>query len=212
MKLNRIVVIDDHSLLRETWSYLIDSFEGFAVVARFASADEAIKQLAQLQPDIILLDINLPGMSGIDAVVPLKQKVPNVKIIGLTMHNHPVFAKQMMKNGAIGYLTKSASIDELKKALVEVSNNRQYICSEIKDVIVRQAVEDGQEDVIKLLTSRELEIIRHLKQGCTSRQIAEYLSITPKTVEVHRYNILRKLKLRNTAALIDYINKRPDIF
>ena len=123
------------------------------------------------------------------------------------MHSMPAYAKRMMQLGAMGYVTKNSSKDEMIRAILEVSNGKKYICEEVKNILAHKELEDelSQADM-NALSRRELDIIQLIKQGMSSKEIAQHLDISLKTVEVHRYNILKKLKLKNTAALVNFIN------
>jgi two-component system invasion response regulator UvrY len=122
------------------------------------------------------------------------------------MHSRPTYARRMIKDGAMGYVCKNSSSKEMFHALHEISNGKKYICQEIKDILAKQIISNEEENNLNTLSVRELEVIRYIRKGFSSKEIAEKLFISVKTVEVHRYNILRKLKLRNTAALVNFIN------
>ena len=123
------------------------------------------------------------------------------------MHSMPAYAKRMMQLGAMGYVTKNSSKDEMIKAILEVSNGRKYICDEVKNILAQKELEEEESPSdMNNLSRREIDIIKLIKEGMSSKEIALQLEISLKTVEVHRYNILKKLKLRNTAALVNFIN------
>jgi two-component system invasion response regulator UvrY len=203
---NTILIVDDHQLLRETWSSILNNHLGYKVTGECDSAEKAIQLAASLQPDIIILDINLPGMSGIDAVPQILKASPASKILGLSMHSQPAYARRMIKDGAMGYVCKNSSSTEMFHALQVISDGKKYICQEIKESLAKQIISNEKEHHLEVLSARELEVIRYIKKGFSSKEIATKLFISVKTVEVHRYNILRKLKLKNTAALVNFIN------
>jgi DNA-binding NarL/FixJ family response regulator len=123
------------------------------------------------------------------------------------MHAMPAYARRMFQMGARGYVTKNSSKDELFKAIDEVLSGNKYICEEIKNIVAHQELDEESEfPDMNLLSKREIEVVTHIKQGLSSKEIAQQLDISLKTVEVHRYNILKKLKLKNTAALVNFIN------
>lgn len=206
MKKITILIVDDHKLLRQTWSFILSNNLGYKVIGECDNAQDAIQLAATLQPNIIILDINLPRMNGIEAVPHILKSSPGSKILGVSMHNKPAYARRMIKDGAMGYVCKNSSSKEMFNALEEISNGKKYICQEIKEILAKQIISNEEEHNLKALSVRELEIIHYIKRGFSSKQIAEKIFISVKTVEVHRYNILKKLKLRNTAALINYIN------
>lgn len=169
--------------------------------------DEAIEMIKIKRPDIVLLDINLAEGSGMDAVPLIRKFSPGSKIIAVSMHNQPAYVKKMMTLGAKAYVTKNSSHEEMFKAIDEVMNGRIYVCGEIKDILSDQALSnDTTRPNTKDLSLREIEIIKLIKEGLSSKEISSRLNITTRTVEVHRHNILKKLKLKNTASLINFIN------
>lgn len=202
----KILIVDDHRLIREIWSYVLQRNPSFDVVAACNNAEAALEAVRDLRPDIVLLDINLPGMNGLEATVQFRKKSPGSKILGLSMHVHLTYARQMLRNGAMGYLTKNATRQELFAAIEEIVAGRKYLCKEIREIIAWKMMSHKQENGVHDLSPREIEIIGFIKKGDSSKEIAQALDITAKTVEVHRYNILKKLKLRNSSSLVNYFN------
>lgn len=202
-----ILIADDHTLVRETWSYLLNSDPNFEVIAQTSNAEDAVEQARELRPNVVLMDINLPGMNGIDATQLIRKVSPGSKVLGVSLHTQPAYVRKMMQNGATGYLTKNSSCDELFKAIQEVRNGRKYICQEIKDIVSENMMSgEDQQQGLNSLSRREIEIIGFIKKGYSSKEIAEALNISVKTVEVHRYNTLKKLNLKNSAAMVNFIN------
>jgi two-component system invasion response regulator UvrY len=146
-------------------------------------------------------------MNGIDATQLIRKFSPGTKILGVSMHTQPAYARKMLQKGAMGYVTKNSSCEEMCKAIMEIQHNRKYICDEIKNILSDQIMSgDDQQAGLNSLSEREIEVIGFIKKGFSSKEIAEPLNISVKTVEVHRYNILKKLNLKNTAAMVNYIN------
>jgi two-component system invasion response regulator UvrY len=202
-----IILVDDHKLIRDSWSFILNSDPRFTVIGETNSGEEAIEIVKSLQPDIILMDVNMAPVNGFDATRQIIKDYPGSKIIAISMHTMPAYAKRMMQLGAMGYVTKNSSKDEMIKAIVEVSNGRKYICDEVKNILSQKELEDEtSESDMNTLSKREIDIIQLIKRGLSSKEIALQLDISLKTVEVHRYNILKKLKLKNTAALVNFIN------
>jgi RNA polymerase sigma factor (sigma-70 family) len=201
-----ILIVDDHQLIRQAWTSYINTHQRYRVVGESENVKDAIEAARTLLPEIIILDINLPDMSGLDAVEHLHESSPSSKILGISMHNQPAYARKMIKNGAMGYLCKNSSAKEMFLALDEIMKGKKYLCEEIKEILTRQVMDNEEENTFKSLSERELEIIQLIKQGLSSKEIAAQLFLSVKTVEVHRYNILKKLKLRNAAALVNFIN------
>ncbi|MCW3119629.1 MAG: two component transcriptional regulator, LuxR family [Chitinophagaceae bacterium] len=204
MKKIKVMVVEDHKLVREMWIKSLIVNTDIEVVGESGIFDEAIEMIKDKNPDIVLLDINLGPASGFDAVPFIRQFSPLTKIIAVTMHAQPTYCKKMLGLGAMGYVTKNSSQKEMFKAIEEVMQGRTFVCNEIKDILVKQEMAD-EPNGIKELTSREIEIIKFLKEGLTSKEIATKFNRSFKTVEVHRHNILKKLKLNNTASLIQHI-------
>lgn len=207
MKRISIAVVEDHQLVRDMWATLFAGKDHFVVVGGSGDLDQAIEMIKIKRPDIVLLDINLPKASGMDAVPLIRKFSPGTRIISVSMHSQPAYAKKMIQLGAKGYVTKNSSHQEIFTAIDEVMNGRSYLCTEIKDILSEQVINDEFGGPgIKDLSLREIEIIKLIKQGLSSKEIAAKLNLSYRTVEVHRHNILKKLKLSNTAALINFIN------
>jgi DNA-binding NarL/FixJ family response regulator len=209
MKRVSIMIVDDHTLIRETWSFLLGKNENFDVVAECGDGERAIELARDKRPDVILLDINMAPMSGFDVLKMIRKYSPSSKIIGVSMHSQPAYAKKMLRLGAKGYVTKNSPRQEMLEAISEVSNNHMYICQEVKNILSDQMLNGDHIDPdINNLSDREMQIVKALKEGFSSKEIASDLNISLKTVEVHRHNILKKLKLRNTVSLINFINSQ----
>jgi two-component system invasion response regulator UvrY len=207
MKNVTILIVDDHTLVRETWGLVLSTHPDFSVVGQAGSAEEGIQSAKSLQPSLVIMDINLPHMNGIEATKNIKKVSPDSKVLGVSLHTQPTYAKKMMREGASGYVTKNSSREEMFEAIRQVMEGRKYICQEIKNILSEQMLSgDSANSGINDLSQREIEIISFIKQGCSSKETAERLQISVKTVEVHRYNILKKLNLKNTAALVNFIN------
>ncbi len=207
-----IVVVDDHKMIREMWANVFGWNPEMDVVGESGEFSEAIALIAEKQPDIVLLDINLREASGIDAIPLIQSSSPKTKVIGVSMHSQPAIAERMIKAGAKGYVTKNSAYDEIFQAIKEVMNGGTYVCTEIKKIISEKSGNDeNQKPGLDALSARELEVVGYIKQGLSSKEIAEQLKVSSKTVEVHRYNILKKLNLKNTAALVNFV-KTEDPF
>lgn len=202
-----ILITDDHALLRESWSFILNNDFRFKVIGECSTGEEAIDAVRQLRPDVVIMDINLPGMSGMEATSIIRKNSPGTKILCVSMHTQPAYARKMIQHGALGYVTKTSSSEEMINAIIEVYNNKKYICSDIKNILSNQLLSsDEQVNGFNTLSAREIDVIGHIKKGLSSKEIAQELNLSVKTVEVHRYNILKKLKLKNVAAMVNYIN------
>lgn len=202
-----ILIADDHTLVRETWSFILNTDERFKVIAECGSGEEAVAFAKELQPDVVIMDINLPGINGIEATQQIRKYSPRSKVLGVSLHTQPTYARKMLQKGAMGYVTKNSSREEMFKAILEIQEGKKYICDEIKTILSKQVLSGEDESSgLNSLSQREIEIIAFIKQGFSSKEIADELKISVKTVEVHRYNILRKLNLKNAAALVNFVN------
>ncbi len=206
----KILLVDDHKLIRESWSFVLNSDHRFSVIGETSSGDEAIVMTKDMSPDVVLMDVNMSPLNGFDATRIIQKNSPSTKVIGVSMHSMPAYTKRMMQLGAMGYVTKNSSKDEMITAILEVQNGKKYICEEIKNILAQQELEENSEGGADMnnLSRREIDIIKLIRDGLSSKEISIELDISLKTVEVHRYNILKKLKLKNAAALVNFINTK----
>ena len=203
-----ILVADDHALIREAWSFMLNHDRRFRVIAETGNGKEVIDLAQEHQPNIVLLDIQLEEMSGIESIPFIRRYSPGSKILGVSMHTQAFFVRKMLQAGAAGYLTKNSKSDEMFKAIIEVHEGRRYICDDIRN-IHGEVADRGTEEMkgVNSLSKREMEVIGQVMNGYSSKEIAGILNITTKTIEVHRYNIMKKLKLKNVATLVNYFNR-----
>ncbi|MBI1782851.1 MAG: response regulator transcription factor [Sphingobacteriales bacterium] len=208
MKEVKLIIIEDHTMVREMWKILLTPARGFIILADCGGVTEAKKIITQMKADVIMLDINLAGDSGFDLIPDIMHYAPGTKLLVVSMHSLASYAKKAMRMGASGYVTKNSTNDELVDAIREVANGKKYICKEVAALMSGDAPPAGDDSPdINNLSSREIEIVQFIKKGKSSKEIAETLDLSLRTVEAHRYNILHKLKLKNTASLISYISK-----
>ena len=202
-----VLIADDHKLIRDTWSFILNNDPRFQVIAECGDSEEAVEAAKVKRPNIVLMDINMMPISGFEATEKIRKVSPASRIIGVSMHSQPAYAKKMLQIGAKGYVTKNSSKEEMMKAILEVHQGNKYICEEIKNNISELVLEENK-DVpnVNALTEREIQIINLIKDGQSSKEIAGNLNISLKTVEVHRHNVLKKLKLKNSASLVNFIN------
>jgi DNA-binding NarL/FixJ family response regulator len=202
-----VLIVDDHTLIRETWSFLLGRNENFEVIAEVGDGQKAIDISRDKRPNIVLLDINMTPLNGFDVLKMIRKQSPGSKVIAVSMHSQPAYAKKMLRMGAKGYVTKNSPRQEMLDAIMEVNNGNTYICQEVKNILSDQMLnEEDNAAGLNQLSEREIEVINQIRDGLSSKEIADRLAISIKTVEVHRHNILKKLKVKNTASLINYIN------
>lgn len=202
-----IIIVDDHRMIAEVWAELINSDPRFDVIDICDNTETSTEVVIEKKPDIVIMDINIQPIPGIEATKIIRKVSPGTKVIGVSMHNQPSFAKRMIKNGASGYVTKSSGKQEMFDAITAAINGKTYICKEIQENLAKQMlVEDEGASGISKLSEREIEILRHIKDGLSSKEIAEKLFLSSRTIEVHRSNILKKLNQKNTTSLLNFIN------
>ncbi|HRE50586.1 MAG TPA: response regulator transcription factor [Flavitalea sp.] len=207
MKKTTIMIVDDHTLIRETWSLLLGRHEHLEVIAEVGNGEKAVEIARDKRPNIVLLDINMIPLNGFEVLKLLRKQSPGSKVIAVSMHSQPAYAKKMLRMGARGYVTKNSTRQEMLDAIARVLEGDIYICQEVKNILSEQML--GEEDHVNgvnQLSEREIEVINYIRDGLSSKEIADRLAISIKTIEVHRHNILKKLKVKNTASLIHFIN------
>lgn len=202
-----ILIADDHTLIRQTWNFILSTHLQFKIVGESRSGEQTVALAGQLRPDVVIMDINMPGIDGMEATRRIGQCAPATKVIAVTSYTQSAYARRMLQFGAQGYVTKSSPFSEFITAINTVIAGQRYICQQIKDSFTEEALcGGGAQAAFHLLTTREREIIGLVREGWPSARIAQQLFISEKTVEVHRYNILKKLNVKNTPALIDFVN------
>ncbi len=207
MKKITILIVDDHKLIREMWRALFVADANIEIAGESGEMLEAIDLIKTKRPDIVLLDINLSNESGFDAVPLIRKYSPGTRIIAVSMHNQPAYAKKMMNLGVKGYITKNSPRVEMYLAIQEVMNGKIYLCAEIRELISDKSQGQEPSNPLTALSIREIDIIKLIKEGHSSKEIADKLYISQRTVEVHRHNILKKLGLKNTPALVSFIQE-----
>lgn len=213
MKKTTVAIVEDHKLIREMWARVFAGNKQIKVTGESGTLSGAYKIIKIVKPDIVLLEINFQKGSGFDAVPRIMKFSPKTRIIVVTTYNHPAYVKKMLALGAKGYVTKNSSCKEIFTAIEKAMKGDVFLCAEIKKILTDKVVgRQNKGPDIKSLSSRELEIIRCIKSGLSSKQIGVELGISKKTVEVHRHNIFKKLKLKNLASLINYINTTAHAF
>lgn len=205
-----ILLVDDHKLIRETWALLLNSDPRFLVIGETDNVEQALTICRDEHPSVVLMDINMTPVNGFEATKLIRKYVPATKIIGMSMHSMPAYARRMLQSGAQGYVTKNSTKEELFEALLEVQKGNKFICEEVKNILAHQELDESGDagPDLNVLSRRELDVVQLIKEGLSSKEIAQKLELSLKTVEVHRYNILKKLHLKNTAALVNFINSQ----
>ncbi len=201
----RVMIVDDHSLVREGLKKLLAEESDVEVVGEAGDAESALEILGAVHPDIMLLDVSLPGRSGIDLLVDLQQRYPDVKVLVLSMYPEESYGIRALKSGAAGYLGKDALPDQLPAALRRIAAGRKYISPLLAE---RMADDLGKPEVPfehQRLSQREFEVMLHIAGGRQPREIGEILHIGERTVGTYRRRILEKLHLKTTADIVHYV-------
>lgn len=199
----RVLLADDHKMMRQALRALLEREKDIAVVAEAGNGAEVVTMAEEFAPDIVVMDIGMPGLNGIEATKQLLARQPGMKVIALSAYSGSRFVRGMLEAGAAGYLIKSAAGEELLRAIRAVRADQSYFCPEISAVLA-EAVRDRSKARVESLGRREKAVLKLLAEGVRSSEIAERLNIAPATVEVHRRNIMRKLDLHSVAELTKY--------
>ncbi len=202
----RIVLVEDHAIIREGLRSLFSSEKDFEVVAEAGEGGAALRLAKKHRPDLVVTDLSMPRMDGIDLIATLKKQNPEIRVIALTVHRNDEYVLSALKAGADGYILKEANYSELVTAARTVLRGKHYLSPEISENLI-QVYLDGERNPrrkspLETLSKREREIVSLIADGQTNKQIADRLCISVKTVETHRYKIMTKLNVHNAAALI----------
>lgn len=204
----RLLLVDDHAVVRSGLRMLLASEADVEIVGEAGSGSEAVSAAGSARPNVILMDIGLPDMTGIEAARVIKSKFPNIFIVALTIHEDEEYFFKMLEAGASGYVPKRAAPDELLTAIRAASRGEVYLYPSLAKLLVKdylsQEREQENKPLLDGLTEREQEVLSLLAEGATNDEIAKSLVISPKTVERHRENIMHKLNLHSRAELVRY--------
>ena len=201
----RIILADDHAIVRHGLNRSFQQEKDVEVIAQAQNGRSAVQLAKELSPTVVVMDIGMPDLNGIEATRQITRESPQVKVIALSMHSSKRYVTEMFKAGASGYLLKNCDFEELADAVRIVAGGKTYISPSISDVVVQDYVNGPVEDsAFSVLTRREREVVQLLTEGKTTKQTALCLYISPKTVEVHRLNIMNKLNMDSIAKLTKY--------
>ena len=198
-KQTRVVVVDDHPMVAEGIEAILDSYDDITVVATLSDGRQIVDQLDALAPDVILMDLNMPGIGGLAATEMIIERQPGTRILVLSMHDSPEYIATAMNHGARGYVLKDVPTDEIKRAIDMVMAGEIYLCTGAEG-----ALSPREGAAREQLTNREQTILLQLAQGKSNKEVAIALDISVRTVETHRKNIKRKLGISSTAGLTRY--------
>jgi len=203
----RVILADDHAIMREGLRTLLDKEEDIDVVAEAADGREVVRLAGKLCPHVVVMDVSMPGLNGMEATRQIIDKDPQVRIVALSMHSDRRFVSGMLKAGARGYLLKDCAFEELAAAIREVAEDRTYLSGPIADFVrddyVRQ-LKKKDDSAFSVITAREREVLQLLAEGLITKEIAARMNLSPKTVETHRRQMMMKLDLHSVAELTKY--------
>lgn len=200
----RVSITDDHELFRSGIAMLLENSNEYQVVIQTSSVLELLNQLESVPTDVALLDISMSQTTGLEALHLLKKSHPHVRSIILTMHNEGQYVVEAIRNGAFGYLLKDCDPQELREAITQVYNGHKYFNKDVSHLMIEGV---STEQNLQAISKREKEVLQLVAQGLTTKEIADKLIVSKRTIETHRSNILKKLNVQNTAELITKANQ-----
>jgi two-component system invasion response regulator UvrY len=201
----KIIIIDDRPLLRHAWSIILESSNKYLVVGKLPKTAELAEILREKKPDVVILDISIKQLHGFPIIKVIRKFSPLSRIIGISLQLEHVYARKLLRAGAKGFVDKDCPAEELLEAVETVLKGKIYVCKDFKlGGEIKTVAHDSE--TFRRLSKRELEIIQLVRRGLSSREIGSEISIAPKTVDTHRRNILKKLHLKNSTALIQFVH------
>lgn len=200
----RIVIADDHAIVREGLKRIVSSAEGMEVVGEAANGIEALHRVRELQFDLLMLDLSMPGRSGMELIKLAKAEKPRLRILVLSMHQEMQYAVRAIKSGASGYLTKESAPAQLEQAIRKIAAGGAYISSEVAEQLALAAMPGSAAVPHESLSNREFEVLRLLADGVSVTAIAGQLHLSVKTVSTHKANLMQKMNLNNSSELVRY--------
>ena len=205
----RVIIADDHAVVRQGIRTVLEEVDGLEVVAEAGDGDEALSLARELDPDLVVLDVTMPGKTGLEVAQELRDDGTGVRVLILSMHDEPEYVLEAVRAGADGYVLKDMAPSELRAAVTAVNEGREYFSGRVThqlSVGVRKELEEEQrKSRIDSLTPREVEVLILVARGLTNRGIAEELGISPRTVETHRERVMAKLRIRSVAGLTRFV-------
>jgi two-component system invasion response regulator UvrY len=196
-----VLLVDDHELVRSGIESLLNAIDGISVVGVASCGEQALQLTEQLSPDVILMDVYMPGMGGVEACQRVLQTHPKVKIIALSAHNNGVIPGQLLKLGAMGFVSKNTPIVEIAEAIHKVMAGIPYLCKEVAQTLTQQSRQISEPSPFKQLSKREAEVTNLILKSYTIQEIVSMLKITDKTVNTYRYRLYQKLNVKNDVEL-----------
>jgi two-component system response regulator NreC len=204
----RVLIADDHKIMLAGLRSLLEKQADFEVVGEAENGRKAVKMVQEKTPDVVVMDVSMPDLNGMEATTQIIESLPETKVIALSMHSDKRFVMGMLRAGASGYLLKDCASQELANAIVQVAGGKKYLSPEITGVIIDDVLQGGSSEefstVSSVLSPREREVLQLIAEGWSTKQIASHLYVSIKTIETHRRQIMKKLDLHNIADLTKY--------
>jgi DNA-binding NarL/FixJ family response regulator len=203
----KVLVVDDHDVVREGIRMVLSSDPELDVVGTASSGEQAIEEVHRLHPDVVVMDIGMPGLSGFEATRRIRESEPDVKVVALTVHDSEAYVFQMLQAGATGYVVKRAAAEDVIQAVKRASKGEAVLHPSVAKLVIKDylsRVERGEEASFDTLSDREREILKLIAEGRTNREIAEMLFLSIKTVQAHRANLMHKLGMHDRTELVKY--------
>jgi two-component system, NarL family, invasion response regulator UvrY len=197
----RILLVDDHAVVRTGFRLLLQSLAEVDIVAEADSGEAACQRYLELTPDVVVMDLAMPGMGGLEALRRIRARDPQARVLALSAHDDPVHARRALKEGALGFLSKRSAPEALVEAVTTVSAGRRYIDMRLAQKLALAEIEGAAKPLIERLSEREFEVFTRLARGATVQKIAEDLNLSASTVGTHLYNIKQKLEVTNQSEL-----------
>ena len=196
-----VLLVDDHELVRSGVEALLNAVDDINVLAVCECGEKALQLISQQQPDVVLMDVNMPGMGGFEACRRILHNYPKVKIIGLSVHNGGAIPQQLLKLGVEGFVSKASPVSEMVAAIRTVMSGKRYLCQDVASNLVFESIETGENSPFCQLSQREAEVAQMILKGKGIQEIAEALALSDKTVNTYRYRLYAKLKIKNDVEL-----------
>ncbi|MBL6987823.1 MAG: response regulator [Methylobacter sp.] len=197
-----VLLVDDHELVRTGIEALLNEIEDISVIGVAQSGEEAVEAVVNLSPDVLLMDVNMPGIGGVEACRRILQLDPDVKIIAVSVHNDGPIPHQLLKLGVLSFISKGSPMDEMVHAIRKVMEGKRYLCSEVANNLAFQGLPGSNESPFSILSQREAEVVTLILQGQTIKEMSIILKLSDKTINTYRYRLYSKLHVKNDVELI----------